>query len=137
MNRSIPYLLLSVLLLSGTIPLTGSGSEFTREGEEIHYSYYWDELTGYTSTVQVDPGDDFGFRFDPLSEIDQMLDPMEGPFLHPDCQEALDLVPEWMRINLTHRFRTLPREEQATFAQLIIDAENESYIDEIAFTQCR
>ena len=134
MNRSIPYLLLSVLLLSGTIPLTGSGSEFTSEGEEIHYSYYWDELTGYTSTVQVDPGDDFGFRFDPLSEIDQMLDPIEEPFLPPSCHEALDLVPEWMRINLTHRFRTLPREEQATFAQLIIDAENESYIDEIAFT---
>ncbi len=134
MNRSIPYLLLSVLLLSGSIPVAGSGSDITREGEEVRYSYHWDELTSYTSTVQVDPGDDFGFRFDPYSEIDLMLDPLEGPFLHPDCQEALDLAPEWMRINLTHRFRTLPREEQATFAQLIITAENESYIDEIAFT---
>ncbi len=134
MNRSIPCILLSVLLLSGSIPITGSGSDITREGEEVHHSQYWDELTMYTTTVQVDPGDDFGIRFDPLSQIDQMLDPLEGPSLHPDCTEALGLVPEWMRINLTHRFRTLPREEQSTFAQLIINAENESYIDEIAFT---
>ncbi|MCK5773369.1 MAG: hypothetical protein KAH57_06230, partial [Thermoplasmata archaeon] len=134
MNRSIPYILLSVLLLSGSIPVAGSGSDITREEEGIRYSYRWDELTSYTSTVLVDPGDDLGFRFDPYSEIDLMLDPKEGPFLHPDCQEALEMVPEWMRINLTHRFRTLPREEQATFARLIIDAENESYIDEIAFT---
>ncbi|MGA1819958.1 MAG: transglutaminase domain-containing protein, partial [Thermoplasmatota archaeon] len=118
----IVSLMVTVQLLFLMMP--AEGGEYPREISLI------DEVLSFESVVLVPPGEDFTVTFDPQSG--QLL-PKREPPLPGECMEALELVPEWMRLNLTHKFRLLPSGARITFANLIRNSPNSSYRDEIGF----
>ncbi|MCK4718452.1 MAG: S8 family serine peptidase, partial [Thermoplasmata archaeon] len=83
-----------------------------------------------TSTVQIDVGDMFYVYFDPV-DMGLTAKPPEG--LPEECTQALDIVPEWLRSNLSYKFRQLSEEYQITYANLILNSPEDRYVDEIAF----
>jgi len=85
----------------------------------------------YTTEVMIFPGQDYYIQFD---SADKVLRSGPVPPLPPPCRDAVDLVPEWLKQNLTHKFRRLNGDARQTYANLIINAPDEKYIDEIAFT---
>jgi hypothetical protein len=83
-----------------------------------------------TKTVQIDAGEMFYIYFDPET---RELVARPPPELPPECELALTMVPEWLRVNLSYKFRQLSSDFQTIFADLIINSPEERYIDEIGF----
>jgi len=87
-------------------------------------------LLTFQADVLIPPGEDFALTFRPR---EMHFGPKEIPPLGDECDEALSLVPGWMRVNLTHKFRLLSSEDRTTFANLIINSPDVNYRDEIGF----
>jgi len=83
-----------------------------------------------TTTVQIDAGDNFYIQFDPEGATLVVKPPFDLP---EECDQALEAVPEWLKENLTYKYRQLSQEMRVTYANLIMDSPDERYIDEIAF----
>jgi hypothetical protein len=89
-----------------------------------------DLFASIKQTVQIDPGEMFYIYFDPGDDELSTRPPEDLP---PECDQALALVPEWLRLNLSYKFRQLSSDFQTTYANLILDSPDDKYIDEIAF----
>lgn len=83
-----------------------------------------------TTSVQIDPGDDFYIYFDPENLELEAKPPYDLPV---ECDQALTIVPEWLRSNLSYKFRQLSSDFRTTYANLILNSPDDRYIDEIAF----
>jgi hypothetical protein len=103
-----------------SIPIEGT------EGDEPES----DLFASITQTVQIDPGEMFYIYFDPGDDELSTRPPEDLP---PECDQALALAPEWLRDNLSYKFRQLSSEFQTTYANLILNSPDDKYIDEIAF----
>ena len=118
--------MVSLLILSQLVAmmLGGAVGDHPREIELV------DEVLTYETLVLIPPGEDFFVAFDPSRGelIPKDIPPLEAP-----CLEAIELVPEWMRMNLTHKFRLLSGLDRIAMANLILNSPNESYRDEIGF----
>ncbi|UCE37433.1 MAG: hypothetical protein JSW00_18570 [Thermoplasmata archaeon] len=89
-----------------------------------------DLFASITQTLQIDPGESFYIYFDPGDDELSAKPPVDLP---PTCDQALAMVPRWLRGNLSFKFRQLSSEFQNTYANLILNSPDEKYIDEIAF----
>ncbi|MGA1848487.1 MAG: transglutaminase domain-containing protein, partial [Thermoplasmatota archaeon] len=124
--RFAVIMVFSLLLIGQVMVLTDAG-----RGEELQREVsVTSTLLTFQTDVIIPPGEDFTLTFRPR---EMHFGPKEIPPLGDECDEALSLVPEWMRVNLTHKFRLLSSEDRKTFANLIIDAPDERYRDEIGF----
>ncbi|MFW3145612.1 MAG: transglutaminase-like domain-containing protein [Thermoplasmatota archaeon] len=125
------------IVIIALLSLIGAGfvlhheSEITASGEDAGTSDISEvELTRFNMEALVGPGDDIFLAVDPNTLTVQ---PESQPPLSRAAENALDLVADWLRLNLTHKFRLLPGDDQTAFANLIINAPDERYRDEIAF----
>ncbi len=81
--------------------------------------------------VLLEPGEDFFIHFtDNYLRTEDLT-----RRLPPECREALDATPQWLRENLTHKFLRLSPGSRSLFAEMILDiADLEPlHIDEVAF----
>jgi hypothetical protein len=83
-----------------------------------------------TTTVQIDAGESFYIYYDPDG---QTLYAEPPPSLPPECIQALSMVPDWLKVNLSYKFRMLSSDYQTIYANLIINSPDPKYTDEIAF----
>ena len=90
----------------------------------------WAILENYTTTIQIDAGKRFYIYFD---NNDKQLKTMPIDDLPSEFYSALAKVPEWLKDNLTYKFRQLSPTKRITYANLIINSPDPKYIDEIAF----
>jgi hypothetical protein len=122
----VSALFTALLLILNTLifgMVMGEGSPQTTESEDNLFM-------SLTTTVAIDAGENFYLYFDP----DNRELVTESPYdLPPECDLALEMVPEWMRFNLSYKFRQLSSDYRTTFANLIINSPDEKYIDEIGF----
>jgi hypothetical protein len=90
----------------------------------------WELMDTITETVQIDAGERFYIYLD--NETDQLkaMAPIDLP---DECDQAINRVPEWLKDNLTYKFRQLSPGNRVTFANLILNSPDNLYIDEIAF----
>jgi hypothetical protein len=116
-------LVLSIFLLSNTFIMGFAVGDPPGEPEE-------DLFLTMTETVAIDAGEMFYIFFDPS---DQSLTARSPPSLPFECQQALSMVPDWMKVNLSYKFRQLDSDFQTIYANLIINSPDPKYIDEIAF----
>ncbi len=91
----------------------------------------WGIIESYTTTVQIDAGEKYYVYLD--NENLELI-AMPTAEIPTECQQAIGKVPAWMRDNLTYKFRQLPQSDQIKFANLIINAPDPKYVDEIAFS---
>ncbi len=54
--------------------------------------------------------------------------------LSPSAQESLDIVPEWLRIDLYDMFTRMSQNDQEDYGQLLLSVSDPRLIDEVAFT---
>jgi hypothetical protein len=121
------------LLLSGTLTGMVTGEFASKVDNTIQSgsrASSWGIVDTITTTVQIDAGEKYYIYFDNTTGE---LKNMEMPSLADECQQALALVPEWIRSNLTFKLRQLSNDDQKTYANLIINAHDSKYIDEIGF----
>ncbi|UCE74853.1 MAG: hypothetical protein JSV56_03905 [Methanomassiliicoccales archaeon] len=116
---------LIILMVVNTAILGSAGAEGQETGAPGEFIF-----DSITTTVWIDSGDMFYIYFDPL---DMEIAARPPPTLPPECIRALDMVPEWLKGNLSYKFRELNEDYAVTFANLIIDSPDPRYIDEIAF----
>ncbi|UCG68256.1 MAG: hypothetical protein JSV09_10585, partial [Thermoplasmata archaeon] len=83
-----------------------------------------------STTVQIDPGEMFYIYFDPEDNEIAARPPEDLP---DECDLALEMVPDWLKGNLSYKFRRLSSDFQTIYANLIINSPEERFIDEIAF----
>jgi hypothetical protein len=118
-------LVLSIFLLSNAIIVGFAAGDPPQPAEPEE-----DLFMTLTQDVAIDAGEMFYIFFDPT---DQSLIARPPPSLPPECELALTMVPDWLALNLSYKFRQLPSDYQTIFADLIIDSPDPKYIDEIAF----
>lgn len=130
MRRQFMVLLTAAVILTGgavlLIDYPDDGGSVLAADEIV----VWDIVDSYSETVSIMPGDSFHVRYDSTSL--GIVAKEEEP-LADACYDALELVPSWLRSNLTHKFRLLSGSDQTTLANLIINSPEDRYIDEIAF----
>ncbi len=54
--------------------------------------------------------------------------------LSPSAEESLDIVPEWLRIDLYDMFTRMSQNDQEDYGQLLLSISDPRLIDEVAFT---
>ncbi len=79
--------------------------------------------------VAIPPGQEYFLYFD---SGNLQLGQAQEPTFPDTVEQAIAKVPEWMRNNLTYKFRQLPGDYRDTYASLINGAQ-EKYRDEIGF----
>ncbi len=121
----------ATLIIIGLLLVLPIGIINSTEGQELDTEVrVMSNMVSFEAEVLIGPGEDFFVQFNPQQGI---LTPKREQTLDPECSKALDMVPDWMKINLTHKFRLLSREDGNTFAKLITGAPDEKYRDEIGF----
>ena len=115
---------LVILMIANTIFL---GSAVAEGPEEDSGEFVFDSIS---TTAWIDSGERFYIYFDPQ---DLELEARPPPNLPPECIQALAMVPDWLKGNLSNKFRELNNDFQVEYANLIINSPDAKYIDEIAF----
>jgi hypothetical protein len=90
----------------------------------------WEFFETLTTEVQIDAGENYYIKFD---NDTLKLEEMPPKDLPDECYQALGIVPDWLKDNLTYKFRQLSNSNRITYANLIINSPEPKYIDEIAF----
>ncbi len=120
-------MLIILIITNGFVICIGSAEEAGQDGFGENEQNVLDSIT---TTVQIDAGEMFYIYFDPENLELEAKPPVDLP---DECDQALAIVPEWLRGNLSYKFRQLSEDFQITFANLILNSPDEKYIDEIAF----
>jgi len=90
----------------------------------------WYLMSKESYSFMVLPNDHAFIEVYPDSIGTEML--LDRP-LPTECADALEAVPEWMRIDLALKFHQLSRDDSVRFAQVILDAPDPNWSDEVAF----
>ncbi len=131
----IPALIVIILGLNLTSAITiaqenNSPGSLSQPSRTQTANSDWELMETITKTVQIDAGEKYYIYFDNETlELKSMV-PVELP---DECDQAIDLVPVWLKDNLTYKFRQLSASHRVTYANLIINSLDTRYIDEIAF----
>ncbi|UCH89040.1 MAG: hypothetical protein JSV49_12545 [Thermoplasmata archaeon] len=126
--KKISSSLLIILLIINTIPILSEGA--SEESESRQDDTTSGVVQSFSATLQIPPGQDFFVYFD---QTDMSLEAKPARELPEVCNQAIDTVPDWLRLNLTHKFHQLSYDYMITYANLILNSPDSRYIDEIAF----
>jgi hypothetical protein len=140
MKRTSINLILITLMIISIIPIS-TGAEQSDKNTNTRFIVdpppdegdpppNWEFMDTLTTEVFIKPGEKFYIYFDNQTN---KLKAMDIPKLTDECYQALDLVPEWIKNNLTFKLSQLSANDQTTYANLIINSPDSKYIDEIAF----
>jgi hypothetical protein len=84
-------------------------------------------------TEQLKPGTFVVRKFDPqYMSFSTVLEEPAGE-LSEAAWAAVDLAPDWLKVELTGKFARLPTQFQNDYAALMIEAEDPRFLDELAF----
>lgn len=89
----------------------------------------------FSITMDIKPGEKYYVYYDKLNAtlLDmQMPDEIEA--LPQEAKDALAIVPQWLYKKLADTFIGLSDSDAVTYANLILNATNPKYVDEIAFS---
>ncbi|UCH89417.1 MAG: transglutaminase domain-containing protein, partial [Thermoplasmata archaeon] len=126
-------LMLIILGVSASLSAAAAedrGPSTVPHAQRNHRDTDWEIVDTLTTTVQIDAGNNFYIHFDNET---LKLDAMQPVDLPAECDSALAMVPAWLKDNLTYKFRQLSPSFRTTYANLIINAPDSKYRDEIAF----
>ncbi len=128
-NRLFTYVLILLIIINlFAIGVSSADEPEPNDNTNETESMPFDTIT---TTVQIDPGDAFYIYFDPQTLELEAKPPYDLP---EECDMALDIVPEWLRSNLSYKFRQLSSDFRTIYANLILNSPDERYVDEIAFS---
>lgn len=121
----ISAVLMLILLCAPLAVLTGAASEPEQTRESTQPLFI-----EYSTTAMIRPGEDLSVVFDPEAGTLRSSPPQPLP---PPVRQAIDQVPEWLKINLTNKFYELSPNMRGEFANLILNTPDERCLDEVAF----
>ncbi len=84
-------------------------------------------------TEQLKPGTFTVRRYDPMYMTFSTVLEDSADTLTDDAWAAVELAPDWLKVELTGKFSRLPAQSQKDYAELMLNAEDPRYLDEIAF----
>lgn len=127
----------AALFLVSLLFIAPSFLSFNAEGFEESEEYLpfdrsdWDVLYSKEFQLLVPPGSDASFNFDPETGSIDVQDRMT---LSEECLDAISASPEWIRNDLAYKLSLVPVQKRYSLAAVINNAEDDRYIDEIAFS---
>ncbi len=128
MNRTLPIVSVLVLIAIAIAPLVQMGSaEDLEESPDI----IWTIVNSYDIELQIMPGEEEVMIIDPQDGV--VLSPQTHLGLPRECFAALEIVPDWIREDLQLKFRVLPGDLARELAIIILNAQDNRTLDEIAF----
>ena len=114
--------LLSLIFIIPTIGYDGAAEPTVKVTEQIAYA---------EGMMIVPPGESawIGITSDSIDTVTG-----NRPPLPTICQEAVNLSPMWLRIDLIHKFRDLPTQTAEELASLMVNSSDRRFVDEIGFS---
>ena len=138
-NRLFFLLIPLMFVLSAFFPYYSearaeNGTEFHTDYTTITRGNNWGEIDTLTRTVEIPGGESYYLYF---NKDTKTLEEGAHTFLLENlpqaAQDAVDMVPPWLRENLTRKFVELDDSYAITYGNLIKGVTNPDHVDEVAF----
>ena len=138
-NRLLLLLIPMMFVLSAYVPSLSAarmenGNEYYTDDTIMTRGNNWGEIDTITKTIEIPGGESFYLYF---NKDTKTLEEGAHPFLLENlpqvAQDAVEMVPLWLRDNLTRKFVELDNSYAITYGNLIKGVTDPDHVDEVAF----
>ena len=138
-STALVSMLVVLLLLSAFLPSLSAGETKNVEtGNDSRASATrsadWGQVEVITRTIEIPPGEKYYVLFD---NDEKTLEEGTHAYLIENLPQAaidaINKVPDWLKVNLTRKFVELDAAHRTTYGNLINGVTNPLHVDEVAF----